>query len=67
MTSQYSTSQNEMLEVGGLFLNMFEREKNKILLDIGYALIMGHRPKASGRTYGDQWLSLCCCVSSNRS
>ena len=27
LTSQYSTSQNEMLEVGGLFLNMFEREK----------------------------------------
>ena len=25
--SQYSTSQNEMLEVGGLFLDTFEREE----------------------------------------
>ena len=27
LTSQYSTSQNEMLDVGGLFLNMSEREE----------------------------------------
>ena len=30
--SQYSTSQNEMLEVGGLFLNIFEREKQSNFL-----------------------------------
>ena len=27
LTSQYSTSQNEMIEIGGLFPNIFEREK----------------------------------------
>ena len=51
----------------------------KILLVIGYALIMRHRPKTSVRNIWpvasnltssvqfDQWLSLCCCVSSYRS